>query len=602
MARKRRVRQFALKPEASPGECRVVENGAGCGRAPRNRGLCMLHYNLLLNSGELDRFALPSRARSGGVGSGGPRHVSRNPAPLLGQCLVIDRGAPCTRQADSRGVCATHAVHLRRVRLIDEIALPPTKRVARAKLAVGRDKKAPEGRCSIVVAGRSCLAARYGSTYALCEKHQKYLWGRAGGALEDFRIPEVGVRYSRKKTVEPSLCAVREWSEARGYEPCQRAPEKRGVCAHHMWVLRHQVRTFEEVANPRRTRHVELRREARKPGACVAVENGVGCPKRAWRTYGVCARHYQYLKRHGRAAELESRHVPLLPAVRARRPEAERRPGLCLLSIDGVPCDRPVLQRGLCKACYTALWRTPLLDELALAPARKKERVLGRASAIVSGVCVATEDGVLCEHGSKIRGLCPRHYRLAQEFGQLHLLAVSEEELEALPRVPALYLAGDVLLRFADHEVFGSTTERSAVKLVSAVLSRTIRATVSFEAARALYSHLGHRLARPASEGGRALSEPLADKEARRYVGELLFGRSGLWHVVPYSEDDLRLLTHRGRLPKVTLEEGLEVHCYARAKSMDRSSLFVTSGTDVLSYGEGVHPRRVVDQLGLGSK
>jgi hypothetical protein len=602
MPRKRRARVFALKPEPSPGECRLLENGAACRRTVGHRGLCMLHYNYLLLSGELDRFALPSRVRSGGVGPGGERIVSRNPAPAAGMCLVVDRGAPCSRPARVRGVCQVHDKYLRRNGLLDELALPATKHTAPPRLDLRRDHEAREGRCAVLVGGVPCPEGAYGTTYALCERHQKLFWGRSAEALDEYRIPEVGVRYARKKTVDRGTCVVREWSETRGYFPCERPPSKRGVCTHHMWVLRLDTRTFEQVANPLPRRHVELRPRARKPGACVAVENGRGCPERAWRTYGVCARHYSYLKKHGRTAELERRRVELARAVRARRPESEWRLGFCILTIDGVPCRRAELQRGLCKACYTALWRTPLLDELARPSARACERVLERVPKIVPGVCVARENGEPCEHGSVARGLCRTHYRLAQELGTLDELGLSEDEVRSLSPIPAAYFAPDVVLRFVDQEVFGTTTERSAVALVSAVLARSLRATVSFETVRAVYAHVGHRLARPSVEGGRGVAEVDAEGEARRYTGELFFGRNGLWHVVPYAEEDVRLLTSGGRLSGVSLEDAIEIHCYARAKTTDRVSFFVTSSTEVVRYAEGVHPVRVASALGLVSR
>jgi len=173
-------------------------------------------------------------------------------------------------------------------------------------------------------------------------------------------------------------------------------------------------------------------------------------------------------------------------------------------------------------------------------------------------------------------------------------LALTRQEMIVLPDVPHFYFDKNIPIRFAIHELFGVTPDPAAVTLVQAVLKGKIRATVSLDCIRALYSHVGHRLARSSEEGGKDLDEKEAEAMARKYAGELFFGRKGLWRFLSFTEHHFDLCTVKRKLPKLSLEDALEVHLFAVAKKKLGAELFVTADGGILVYGEAVHPRQVV--------
>lgn len=86
-----------------------------------------------------------------------------------------------------------------------------------------------------------------------------------------------------------------------------------------------------------------------------------------------------------------------------------------------------------------------------------------------------------------------------------------------------------------------------------------------------------------------------AEKLARDYAGKLFFGQTkALWHFVTSDENGFRLCAHEKRLPKLSLEDALEVHLYAKAKQEHGVSLFVTADDGIITYSEAIHPERVV--------
>ncbi len=184
------------------------------------------------------------------------------------------------------------------------------------------------------------------------------------------------------------------------------------------------------------------------------------------------------------------------------------------------------------------------------------------------GVCAVVEDGVPCERAARNghSGLCSRHRAKALVRGRLGELGLSAAELAALPRVPHLYLHKSVAIRFAACEAVGAASDASAVALVTAVLGRTLRATVSLECVRAVYRHVGHRLARPVELGGLALDDATAERRSPEYVGELFYSRGGDWSFAVTSASVYRACTLGAKHPTLSLEDALEVETFAAVR------------------------------------
>jgi hypothetical protein len=118
---------------------------------------------------------------------------------------------------------------------------------------------------------------------------------------------------------------------------------------------------------------------------------------------------------------------------------------------------------------------------------------------------------------------------------------------------------------------------------VRAVLERQLRATVSLDCVRAVYSHLGHRLSRPVDEGGKGMDDAAAERQARKYAGALFYGRGGLWNFVASSSDAFKECAHGERHASLSLEDALEVELYAIARKKYGCTHFVTADHGLLT-------------------
>jgi len=191
--------------------------------------------------------------------------------------------------------------------------------------------------------------------------------------------------------------------------------------------------------------------------------------------------------------------------------------------------------------------------------------------------------------------LCHNHDLLVRSRNLLDTIALTAEQMLTLPDTPHFYFDKNVVLDFVRHELFRDASVPESVALVAAVLRQKVIATISLDCTRALYSYLGHRLARSTDEGGKNMLPDEAEKQAREYTGQLFFRRGGLWQLLPFKEEQLELCTVGHRLPELSLEDALEVHLYAQAKAECGVTMFVTADREILERSGGVHPRKVVE-------
>lgn len=570
-------------PDAPPGACRVRQGGEDCqNRALRALGVCHAHKRAIWRRGDLrlGDFAVPGAELAMAAAL-----VARRTDGREGVCVVVQDGVPCARRPASRGVCGPHRILLTGLRRLDEIALPPQP--LKYDLRVNPD--APPGVCRAIQNGTPCAEPARPS--GLCRRHYAGVWQRPDLNVDDFRPPDPAL--SRQRAPAPGMCAVVEVSGDQRVV-CQEPAVRRGLCARHARGLKREPVALSRVADPPRRRAEFRIKRAPKLGVCVVIEDDVGCTQQATSARRVCLDHINRLRSARKLRELTDRFL-------AERDQVERKPehavvaGFCVLQTNRVPCTNTPVRRGLCNPCITKIERLGLdYEALALPPEVHRVPVFERAPRLIKGVCVVVADGAACRSTVSARGVCRRHYKGLEYHGLLERIALGIDEHRHLPETPHVYLDKNVPIRFAMFEGFGVAPERSSIALVQAVLQGRVRASVSLDCVRAVYSHLGHRLARPAGEGGAGLTPEAAEQRARRYTGELFFGRGGLWNVLPWTEDAFAACALEGRLPELSLEDALEVHLFARAKAEHGAALFVTADQGILRYGEAVHPDRVV--------
>ncbi len=505
-----------------------------------------------------------------------------------GVCLLIEAGAPCTRPVKIRGLCAAHRTYLLAAGRLEEFALPPRNR--KHDLRVNPD--AAEGLCRVLHAGKPCLSAARGD--GICLRHYQQIWMRPDLDLADFKRRHE-ITFVRLKTPTAGVCVIRERTSDGRHADCADKPHARGLCQRHYHRLSANAALFEQLADPPRALPVYRLKKEPKEGVCAIIEDDAGCSNPTNRLRRICDVH-QYksgLASGGRIRELTEAFVER-GYVLERKPPHAMVPGFCILLVNNVPCTGVPQHRGICHNCYALVQKYGDYEALALPPAKHAKEEIRRNERIVRGVCILVVDGVACRASVIARGLCKRHYRLLESRGVLEELGLSAEELERLPSTPHFYLDKNVVMRFAMFETFGVAPDRSSIALVDAVLNGKVRATVSLDCVRAVYSHLGHRLARPTDQGGKGLEERDAERMARNYVGGVFFRRGGLWNFMGAGEDTFAACAAEGRLPELSLEDALEVHLFASAKEEHGAELFVTADAGILRYGEAVHPEKVV--------
>ncbi len=588
MPRKALARTLKKASSPAPGACSLVIDGAPCPKPARTRGLCPTHYTYAVRTGRLGELAAPSAKPS----AERERVISRKPDPADGVCPLVDNGVACARPVRFRGLCDVHRLYLKAVRKLETFAAPSEQS---RKSVFSVDPNAPEGICWVVQDGRSCV--RQARPSGICATHRSVLHKRPDLPISSFTRKSSQTVYSRRKDPEPGRCVVRECrpvpGEARGrFVPCENESVSRGLCQKHRHRLEKTPALFRQIADPIRKKTVYRIKADLRDGVCVVIEDDVGCTIPTTHARRVCDLHRTALGK-GLLRKLTDRFVGTNYSLERKPPHAIVE-GFCLLVVNGVSCTNAPQHRGICHACYHLVKKYGDYEALALPLVERPEPSFSRKDRPLRGVCVVVEDEVPCRETPHARGICRRHYRLVDARGRLDELGLGVEELAHLAQLPHYYLDKNVAIRFAMHELFAVNPDHASVALVRAVLRGRVRATVSLDCVRAIYSHVGHRLARPVAEGGGGLQPADAEKAARNYAGKLFFGSGGLWNFLAPTEESFRVCAHEGRLPGLSLEDALEVHLYAVAKAEHGAEMFVTADNGILEYGEAVHPDKVV--------
>ena len=521
--------------------------------------------------------------------------LAKKPTPAKGECLLIVNGLPCQRPVFYRGLCNAHISFLRTRRLLDQYALP-AKKLTDKRYDLRPNPNAAEGLCAVIENDVPCASVV--GQRGLCRRHYANIWQRPDLNLEDFAKDKPAIQYSRAKT-GTSGCVVREHI-GKEFKVCGLPRHARGMCRAHYRRLQGTPALFNRIADPLQPKSAryQLKRQF-TDGICVVVENGVGCNYPTQHPRRVCLTHLRQLTRIRKLRALTDAFMVKPYVITKRAPELIV-PGFCILVVDGKHCANPVKRRGLCGACIHRITQRKLnFDEYAL-PIQAKRRTRGeivRRPRLTKSLCMAVVNGEPCQGFPCERGLCHIHSNLAKRLKKLDQIALSDAELKDLPDLPQFYLDKNIVIRFAMFENFGVRPEVSSIKLVEKVLMGQATGTVSLDCIRAVYSHLGHRLARPKDQGGKDLDEKAAESQSRKYTGHLFFGRGGLWRFMEFTASDLRHCTVHNQFPELSLEDALEMRLYARAKNECARMLFITADGGILNQTEAVHPAQALQAL-----
>lgn len=566
-----------------------------CRRPPISRLVCKRHYRRAQKKPEAFAGILePMSSEKKALLEEGELVLKRVGQPFPGRCRVREvmgmDELPCPRSPGSRGVCSHHRALLKPYpKLFERIASASRRRPVRLEV----DGTAPVDRCRTLVDGEPC--SRPARPLGLCTKHYQSIWARPDLELEDFVLP-VEVGYQLRGRIVSGECRVRERRAGARPTDCTRRALARGLCKRHYHRWQKEPAEFQGIALETERR---LTRRHHPPlGACEVAENGVGCSQRGSRTRGVCPRHKQMLRTRGLLDELfppKARRTPKL----TKRADAAIREDECVAVRDGVPCNRAPHWRGLCPACIYWAKKTGVPFETLLLPSKRDSpgRSLDLRPRLFAGLCRVSEDGVPCERPSSIRGLCDSHYNLGQAQGRLSELALPRTRGGGEPPLPHQQLAPDILVDFGVFRLAGYVEEPDSVRLLDEVLAGRRRATVTTLALRAAYSRLGHRLARTEEEGGMGLEPVTAEARSRGFLRMLLGSRMACFHVMRVELGDLRRVVAGELLPELIPEDALELASFARARASLQPDFLVTRDPDLLEHGQGltIHPGELLD-------
>lgn len=485
-------------------------------------------------------------------------------------CSLVVNGYPCAAVVAARGICTYHAQQLRANGRYEEFALPPiTGQRRRHEIVLKPPAELRDGVCRVAVNGTSCEspAQRRG----LCSTHYAGIWQRDDLNLEDFCAQTKPREFRRRKVVTAGVCRVRE-----GGADCQHSPHARGLCKrHYAWLRENSPHDFNAIAEPDPgQRRWALRRDP-KSGRCRAEENSIGCGAIAF-TRGLCKHHLNVLR--SKPALLEQ--IALSPKQRRTKAYTKKvsfSPVECIVIDDGTPCREPASRRGLCQRHRKAIWTSKAyaLEDFELP---EKEFVLRPKSDAesVDGLCRAVVNEALCAHLPNTRGLCRMHYRLAERLGLTEQFSKIGRAVAA-SRVQ-VYLDKNIIIDYLDQVSGLSSANAASLTVMDAIHCGRLVGCISTDAIKSAYNRLRHRLTRRPDEGGIGCTEEEAEAKAQAAIGRLLKSLKH-WRIV--SLDAVAFLNAFRNPGGLSLEDALEWMTYQVARAKPAGPIhFITRDAD----------------------
>lgn len=348
------------------------------------------------------------------------RIISKNDSHPEGVCHIKENGVPCARPVYGRGVCGMHYKYLRSRGDLDSWALPsqgPLKPKPYTYAVKSPDRILPDI-CRIIAAEVPCTAKA--THRGCCSTHYKAIWARKDLRLEDYVIPVswrkpesfvLGVKSA--DDLEDGVCRLIEDGNL-----CPNLTKSRGICEHHIQILRKRPDLNpDDFKAPKHQQHGPPKmvaiyalkaHEDQRPGICRISVNGVPCTRAAGER-GTCKSHQEWITRR----KLDEEHLLLLPAPVPRAPEpvaytlrTNIRPGICRVQENGIGCERRASSNGLCRRHNGRSRRYASLARLAL-PAT----IFTVIEQPAPGTCRVGENGMPCSRPATYRGVCHYHGR-----------------------------------------------------------------------------------------------------------------------------------------------------------------------------------------------
>jgi hypothetical protein len=502
-------------------------------------------------------------------------------------CRAAEDGIACDSPPGNRGLCERHRPVAVKRGLIDRLGLPSKRRAQTITLTPAEARQ--PGQCRVTIDGVVCAAP--GRRRGLCDRHYMTVWQRKDLLFDTFAAPRLTREFRPKPAPMPGICRLIELGAG-----CTAAVHARGLCRrHYEWLRTRDLDLFERLAEPDRSLIRYSLRTRCRAGRCRAAENGSGCGELA-RRRGLCEHHYNVLHKKAELFEAiaEPKSAPAVPEVLTVNPAPS--PGICHIVTDGVPCTGRIEHRGLCMAHYRWLrgksGRTHRLADY-LAPDAPVQLALKPMAQLAAGMCRVIADAEPCQELAFTRGLCRKHYRLAQGQERVEELGAPprDETTRRQPRIPHAYFDKNILFDWCDATAFGSTGQQVSCALVERVRTGTLLATISGSAVTSAYNHVRHRAARPRDEGGRGLDEAAAEQLARHTLSRML---AGSWRFQVLGPNDLRTVLVTASATQ-SYEDALEWAAYQQAQATNHGPRwFVTRDRD---FPDGVQPWVVEEYL-----
>ncbi len=481
--------------------------------------------------------------------------VARKESPQPGVCTLVVSGVPCTTTIASRGVCAYHAQQLRSSGRYEEFALPPIKHVnIRHRIELKPASDLNESTCRVIVNGTPCESPS--QRRGLCTTHYAGIWQRDDLNLDDFCAQQQPRQFRRRKVIIEGECRVREAGAN-----CTEPPHARGLCKrHYVWLRTHAPLEFNTIATPDISKRTLVLRHEPKPGRCRVEENGHGCGAIAFHR-GLCKHHVNVLRSKPELLETIAL-PPKAPPSRVYTKKSTFSSIECVVIEDGVPCQEPSSTRGLCQRHRKTIWTAKhyALTDFETQAQRLDLREKTEAES-VDGMCRAVINQVLCAHPQVTRGLCRAHYRLADRIGALALFPVTGRT--ALAALVQVYLDKNVTMDYLDHAAGIADTSEASRRVIEAIHSGRLIGCVSTDGIKSAYNRLRYRLARPGDEGGLGKSEAEAETLSKLALDKLLRNLKQ-WRIVTL---DPVLFLQALRAPgNLSVEDALEWSTYQLAR------------------------------------
>jgi len=108
--------RYGIRRKIKNGVCRMIENNQFCNKTVHYRGLCTRHCSLFRLHKVFEKYAGPRKQTLGGP-------FQKKKRMQVGVCHLIDGGIRCHKPSRRQGLCGAHAKYLDQRGLLDKYGI-----------------------------------------------------------------------------------------------------------------------------------------------------------------------------------------------------------------------------------------------------------------------------------------------------------------------------------------------------------------------------------------------------------------------------------------------------------------------------------------------